>query len=292
MSADPAQSAILAQVSSFQTAYAARSPRAILIGATGEVGKEVLQALLTSGAFEQVTTLARRTIPDERSQATFSADAEARSRAVATRWVQHTMTDFDQLGEPAQLPLFEGHTHAFCCLGTTRAKSGAEGFHKVDHDYVVAFAEQFARANGTSVAPSTGTNTDADGDVTDQPKADNDLYLALVTSLGADRHSRMLYTRTKGEAEHRLKQLGFGRLAIFQPGMLMCEREEARSLERLVHHSVRALSYIMSTKSMAISTALLGRAIVHDALKHPLAGPRAPVTETMTNSAIINSITP
>ncbi|RKP35389.1 hypothetical protein BJ085DRAFT_7665, partial [Dimargaris cristalligena] len=215
---------------------------AILIGATGEVGKEVLQALLTSGAFEQVTTLARRTIPDERSQATFSADAEARSRAVATRWVQHTMTDFDQLGEPAQLPLFEGHTHAFCCLGTTRAKSGAEGFHKVDHDYVVAFAEQFARANGTS--------------------ADNDLYLALVTSLGADRHSRMLYTRTKGEAEHRLKQLGFGRLAIFQPGMLMCEREEARSLERLVHHSVRALSYIMSTKSMAISTALLGRAIV------------------------------
>ena len=30
---------------------------------------------------------------------------------------------------------------AFCCLGTTRAKAGAEGFVRVDHDYVLEVRE-------------------------------------------------------------------------------------------------------------------------------------------------------
>merc|ERR1712211_71616 len=45
------------------------------------------------------------------------------------------MGSFDNLSEYSSA--FPRVDSAFICLGTTRAKAGAEGFVKVDHDYVV-----------------------------------------------------------------------------------------------------------------------------------------------------------
>ena len=47
--------------------------------------------------------------------------------------------DFDNI-EQHKEAFSEGEV-AFCCLGTTRAKSGADGFVKVDYDYVVNTAK-------------------------------------------------------------------------------------------------------------------------------------------------------
>ena len=41
-----------------------------------------------------------------------------------------------------------------------------------------------------------------------------------VTSQGANKDSFFLYMKTKGEVEHELKQMGFERLTIAQPGLL------------------------------------------------------------------------
>ena len=49
------------------------------------------------------------------------------------------MIDFDKLEEHKEA--FNEGDVAFCCLGTTRGKSGADGFVKVDYDYVVNTAK-------------------------------------------------------------------------------------------------------------------------------------------------------
>src|SRR5262245_35785762 len=96
---------------------------------------------------------------------------------------------------------------AICALGTTRAIAGsAAAFRAVDHDLVLAIARRLR-----------------DGGVE---------RFALVSSLGADPRSRVLYTRTKGEVEEAIGRLAFPSLTILRPGFLDGERAESRPLER------------------------------------------------------------
>ena len=61
---------------------------------------------------------------------------------------------------------------AYCCLGTTRAKSGAKGFVRVDKDYVFESAK-LLKESGCE-------------------------HFHLVSSAGAAKSSPFLYTKTKG----------------------------------------------------------------------------------------------
>ncbi|KAJ1969698.1 Oxidoreductase htatip2 [Dispira parvispora] len=244
------------QVTRFREAYveakgSSQPPRALIVGATGEVGQKVLYELLVSEAFDQVTSLGRHNVTYEGPH--------------ADKLVQRII-DFEQLEGDAYKEDIEGHTHGFCCLGTTRAKAGKEGFYKVDHDYVVAFARQFYKVNQGDVRP---------------------LHFSLVSSMGADASSQFLYTKTKGEAEQALRGIGFTRLAIFQPGMLLCDRKESRWLERAAIQSVRALSKIVSTSRLGIPTGTLGLAIVKDVLSHPVQTGQRPTTQVISNTEAV-----
>jgi uncharacterized protein YbjT (DUF2867 family) len=98
---------------------------------------------------------------------------------------------------------------AICALGTTRAIAGsAAAFRAVDHDLVLAIARRL-RAAGVE-------------------------RFALVSSLGADPKSRVLYTRTKGEVEESIRGLDFPSLTILRPGFLDGNRAEVRPMERVV----------------------------------------------------------
>jgi uncharacterized protein YbjT (DUF2867 family) len=91
----------------------------------------------------------------------------------------------------------------FCCLGTTMAKAGSKAaFYKVDFTYPFQ-AAQMAAKNGVGQ------------------------YL-LVSSVGADPKSRFFYSRVKGELEAALRKLDFWSLHIFQPSVLLGERNENR----------------------------------------------------------------
>ena len=99
-------------------------------------------------------------------------------------------------------------TEAYCCLGTTMRRAGSRSaFRAVDLEGVAAFA---------GVARGCGAG-----------------FFGLISAAGADPASRNFYLRTKGETEARVAAVGFGCLAIMQPGLLRGPREEFRLGERL-----------------------------------------------------------
>jgi uncharacterized protein YbjT (DUF2867 family) len=98
---------------------------------------------------------------------------------------------------------------AVSTLGTTRRKAGTwERFEAVDRHAVL----DFARA-----ARSAGAR-----------------HFLTVSSSGADPLSRNPYLRLKGEVEEALSAIGFERLDILRPGLLLGKRPgDRRVLERL-----------------------------------------------------------
>ena len=85
---------------------------------------------------------------------------------------------------------------AFSCLGTTLAVAGSkEAQWRVDYDYQYAFAQQ-CKANGVAT-------------------------FVLVSAAMANAQSKMFYNRMKGQLEDAVKALGFSRLLIFQPSVLV-----------------------------------------------------------------------
>jgi uncharacterized protein YbjT (DUF2867 family) len=106
----------------------------------------------------------------------------------------------------AALPTLPDADAAVCALGTTRAAAGSrEAMRAVDVDAVIAFAKA-AHAAGAR-------------------------HCVLVTAVGADARSPVAYTRMKGEVEEAVAALGFERLDILQPGLLIGARSERRSVE-------------------------------------------------------------
>lgn len=97
---------------------------------------------------------------------------------------------------------------AISTLGTTRKAAGSmEAFEDVDRRAVIAFARA-ARADGAR-------------------------QWMMVSSVGADPHSRNAYLAVKGRAEADALMLGYDRVDIFRPGLLMGARAETRLAERL-----------------------------------------------------------
>ncbi|MGM0564248.1 MAG: NAD(P)H-binding protein [Pseudomonadota bacterium] len=107
-----------------------------------------------------------------------------------------------------------------CALGTTIKKAGSpEAFARVDRDYVLKLA-QLARQHGTP-------------------------HCAVVSAVGADPTSRVLYSRIKGEMEQGLGELGFDSLTLVRPSLLLGARQETRFGEDLGKPVMRALAPLM-----------------------------------------------
>lgn len=102
--------------------------------------------------------------------------------------------DFAHLPEP--LPAVDD---VYIALGATLKVAGSEAaFRRVDFDFVVDTARA-ARAAGAT-------------------------RLAVVSALGADAASRILYNRVKGEMQDSVTQLGFDTVVITQPSLLLGDR--------------------------------------------------------------------
>lgn len=96
----------------------------------------------------------------------------------------------------------------FITLGTTRKKTpDRKVYYQVDHDYPV-LATQVAKRRGARA-------------------------VFLLTAVGSDPDSRVFYIRTKGEAERDVIAVGLNETHIFQPSMILGQREEFRLWERM-----------------------------------------------------------
>ncbi len=97
----------------------------------------------------------------------------------------------------------------FITLGTTKKKTPNKiDYYQVDHDYPV-LAAKIAKENGAK-------------------------SVFVVTAIGANARSGIFYVRTKGETERDIIALDYEHTHIFRPSMIMGNRKEKRSMEKLM----------------------------------------------------------
>lgn len=100
---------------------------AILLGASGLVGNEVLQLLLSSPDFRKVKIFVRKSI------------------SIVHEKLEQHIINFDSISNYTEL--IKGDVF-FCCIGTTIKKAGSrDAFIKVDYTYPTEFAK-IAKTNG------------------------------------------------------------------------------------------------------------------------------------------------
>ena len=170
---------------------------ALLLGASGLVGSEVLRVLADDVRWSRVVTLDRRPLGPP---ALSPPDAAASRPAL-----EHHVVDFDRLVDYADRFACDD---LFCCLGTTRRAAGSDAaFRRVDLEIPVEAAQLAAAAGARQVL--------------------------IVTAWGADPASRLLYPRTKGEVERAVAGVGFGAVQVLRPSLLAGDRDEVRWGERV-----------------------------------------------------------
>ncbi|KAB7497664.1 Oxidoreductase HTATIP2 [Armadillidium nasatum] len=180
---------------------------ALVLGASGAIGKEIIKELIKSPRIGSVKVVTRRPLGLESNK------------------IEEKVVDFDKLDQHEDA--FQDVQIAYCSLGTTRANAGAEGFVKVDRDYVYEAAKLL--------------------------KVNNCPHFNLVTSGGADINSSFLYMKTKGEVEKMVTDLDFERLSIFRPGLLLCEREQSRPFEKILQLVAKGFDW-RSKLSISVET--------------------------------------
>jgi uncharacterized protein YbjT (DUF2867 family) len=100
---------------------------AVLYGATGLIGKQLVRYLLESPEYSRVTAVVRRPLHLRHPN------------------LQEVVADFDQLEKYSDLMAGDD---IFCCLGTTMRKAKTkEAFRRVDFDYPLQIA-RIAKRNG------------------------------------------------------------------------------------------------------------------------------------------------
>ncbi|KAK0393274.1 hypothetical protein QR680_000127 [Steinernema hermaphroditum] len=177
----------------------------LLFGASGAVGSQLLKCLNANATVEKIIYISRREVPLE----------EAYINKVKVQVV-----DFENLD--ASKDAVEGCNAAFCALGTTRAKAGADGFYKVDHDYVV---------NAAKLSKDIGCKS-----------------FCLISSQGADENSRFLYLKTKGQTEKDTMALNFERCVVARPAFLRNRGNDFRWKEMIVDVLMTPVRLVMPTK--------------------------------------------
>ena len=106
----------------------------------------------------------------------------------------------------------------FICLGSTMKKAGSkEAFYEIDHNLVFNIAK-------------TGS-------------LQNMNQLIFVSSIGADSRSLIYYLKVKGELEEDVRRLPYWGVHIMRPSVLLGQREEKRTAEKLAGQLSKGLQY-------------------------------------------------
>lgn len=205
------------------------NPAIWLVGATGLVGKGAARSFIEEARPGVLRAFIRR------------------STGLEGPHFRESLVDFERLAEEIAraVPGDESPSVAICALGTTIKVAGSrEAFRRVDHDYVLAFAEA-AKARGAK-------------------------HFIVVTALNSNPRSPVFYSRVKGEVEEALRAMGFDSLTIVRPSLLIGERDERRLGESLAAPFARLLPRSLR----GIEGARVGRALIALALEDPLPGVR------------------
>ncbi|WP_163103331.1 NAD-dependent epimerase/dehydratase family protein [Peribacillus alkalitolerans] len=171
---------------------------ALVLGASGLIGSELVRILLDSHEYSQVTILVRRELPYQHHK------------------LSQIVTDFDRLDNYDQAFRVDD---VYSCLGTTIKKAKSkDNFHNVDYEYTMKAAHMAAKFSAGN--------------------------FLTVTALGADPNSLFFYNRVKGKVERELKRLVLPSVHIFQPSLLLGDRNEYRQGEKIAEAIGTRLSFL------------------------------------------------
>ncbi|MCL6662884.1 oxidoreductase [Paenibacillus amylolyticus] len=156
--------------------------------------------------------------------------------------LEQYVVDWEQL--ESQGHLFDGIDDLYCCLGTTIKKAGSQdNFRQVDYHYPVR-AATIAKQHGV-------------------------LQMLVISSMGASSGSRVFYSRTKGEMEDALSNIGFQSLHIFRPSLILGDRNEKRFGEQMATYAMKFLDRWMkgrADKYRAVHAATIAQAMTNIAM--------------------------
>lgn len=193
-----------------------------LAGASGLVGSLVLRRLLENHKFTGTIFAPSR-----------------RALQVSDSRVVAPVVDLSPDQADAALDTLQRHVSEpldvfISCLGTTIKVAGSrQAFIAVDRDLVLRLA-QFAQVRGAN-------------------------HAILVSSAGASRQSGNFYLRVKGEVEDAMEKIGFRRLDLVQPGLLLGDRRQRRPVEAMAQSlaplaNVALVGRFRSYRSVAADT--------------------------------------
>ena len=197
--------------------------KAIIAGASGLIGSNLLKLLLDAPEYSEVLVLVRKELPLQHKN------------------LVQLVINFDDLDKHAAA--ITGHA-IFSCLGTTNAQTpDKQQYRKIDHDYPLQLAK-LAKQNGVD-------------------------QFHVVSAIGADANSGMFYVKLKGELEDDLKTLDLKTLYIYQPSMLIGDREKPRLAEKILFGLFKVIDPLLfgglkkyrSIKSTTVANAMFKKSL-------------------------------
>jgi uncharacterized protein YbjT (DUF2867 family) len=198
------------------------SYRAVVIGGTGAVGSSLVRELIASPFCEQVSMLVRQ----EPAEGLFD-DPKGKLKV--------QVVDMDQLGTEAVAPA-RGCAAAFCTMGIGQPRKVSRAqFFKVDVEYAVAFARACKIAGAS--------------------------HFSLLSSIGANANSRSHYLHVKGVVEERVSELGFERVSLFRPSLLVTEHIRYGLQDRVTQALFPIAARFLADRYHPIRVEELGRAM-------------------------------
>jgi uncharacterized protein YbjT (DUF2867 family) len=169
---------------------------AVVLGSTGNVGRQIVHLLAASPAVRQVVVVNRRQTDEFKGRPTVR---------------EVVVPDIDQLSDAVELAAREaGATAGFCAIGVGKGsrKMPEAAVRKIEVQYPEAFA------NGC--------------------KAGGVLSMGLMTAVGSDIKSSFTYVRIIGEKERAVTGVGIPTLGIYQPSVIFGNSNTPSYLHYLV----------------------------------------------------------
>lgn len=169
-------------------------------------GSKVLTLLNAHPKSFQIHALSRRPLPSE-------ATSSSNLRPITSPDTKTWPNDIASLHETPSILI--------SALGTTKGQAGSFAAQReIDYDLNLAVA---------TAAQQAGTKV-----------------LVLVSSGGADAKSMIPYTRMKGELDDAVQKLGFEKVVILRPGLLVGERQagDSRPPEAAFRYIARGLKAV------------------------------------------------
>lgn len=125
----------------------------------------------------------------------------------------------------------------FCCIGTTRAKTPDKKRYRAIDYGIPLQAARLALKNNIS-------------------------KLLVISSLGADKNSKVFYSQLKGQMQEDIFKLGLPKVYFFQPSLIIGKRRERRKGENGAKVVMKLFDFLIPLKYKSVSASTLAKAML------------------------------